>query len=119
AHHLHQGEDEGLFAALMPREELGGEAALARPRHPQRQRAHPRGQLARLVAVAIPLPLLRALVAPRLQLLADLRLEHVVEDALQELGELAMAAEEASQRPLIQGNVVVGSWPSSLARWLS
>jgi hypothetical protein len=100
-HHLHQGKNQGLFAALVARKEVGGEAALAHLGHPQGQGAHACGELARLVAVAIALPLLGLLVALRLQLLTHLRLKHLVEDALQEVGELVIATEEALQRLFI------------------
>jgi hypothetical protein len=53
------------------------------------------------------LPLVRALVALRLDLLADLGFEDLIEDALQELGELMVTGKEALQRLLIQGNLAI------------
>jgi hypothetical protein len=90
-----------LFAALIAGEELGGEATLAHLRHPQGQRADPGGELAGLVPVAVALPLLGPFVALGVQLVAHLCLEHLVENRFEQVGELAIAGEEALQRLLI------------------
>src|SRR5262249_51247941 len=100
---------------LIPREEFRREAAFTHLRHLQGEGADPCRQLTRLIAVAIPLPLVSPLIPLRLQVLADLGVEHLVEHRLQEVGELAFPAEEALQRLRMQGNLVVGHgcplWP--------
>jgi hypothetical protein len=54
------------------------------------------------------LSLVEPFVALRLHPLAHLSFEDLIEDALQELGELVVAGKEAVQRLLIQGTAVLG-----------
>ena len=59
---LHERQDQRLFAALVAREHLGRELPIPYLRNQQGERADPRGELARLVAIAVALPLLAAFV---------------------------------------------------------
>ena len=43
-----------------------------------------------------------------MHLFADLGLEHLIEDALQELGKVAIAAKESLQGLGVQGNLILG-----------
>jgi hypothetical protein len=95
--------------ALVAGKQFGGEGAVAHLGHPQDQPADARRQFPRPVAVAVALPLLGPFVRRRLELLGDLRLEHLVQDRLQELAELILAArEEPLQGLRIKRNLVVG-----------
>ena len=82
--HFHEAEDKGLFAALVPCEYIGREAAVTRLRNLQRQRANTRVELpySRPVAVA------RALVVPFVALGAEvvthLGLQSLAERRLQQ-----------------------------------
>src|SRR5260370_19069025 len=106
--HLHEREHERRFAALVAGEELRGELAVAYLGHPQRELAHSGGELTRTHTVAVPLPLLRTLVALRPQLLAHLRLQHLVQDLLQELGQSRIAGKQALHGRTVNGNLIVG-----------
>jgi len=55
AHHLHQGQHQGLFAALVPRKKFGGESAVPRLGYGQIQGAYPSVERAGFVPVALPL----------------------------------------------------------------
>ncbi len=85
--HLHQRADQRLFAALIAREELGGEGAIPHLRYTHRQRPHPRGELPRLVPVAIPASLGGALIRLRLHVRGPrhLRLQHLGEDLFEQM----------------------------------
>ncbi len=92
---LHEREHQGLFAALVAREQLGRELPVTHLRHLQRECAYPRRQRTGLVAVAIPLPLLAALIGRRLELLGDLGTQHLVQDGFQQPAQLAFAGKQA------------------------
>ena len=63
----------------------------------QGQRAHARRELAWFVAVAVALPLLAALIRLRLQLLAHLRGQDLIQDDLQQAAQLAISSKQALQ----------------------
>ncbi len=113
-HHLHQRQNERLLTPLVPREQLGREGPLAHLGHTEHEPANPCRQPARLIAVAVALPLLGPFVGHGLQLLSDLCLEHLIQDRLQELAELAVTTEELLQGLRIKGNLVAGHGTSSL-----
>jgi hypothetical protein len=113
-HQLHERQNKRLLAALGAREEFGGEGAIAHLGHAQQEASHPRRQPMRLSAIgaiAVALPLRSPLIRRGLQLLGDLRLEHLIHHGLQELPHLVLTTEQPlNSRCKVCGSSVTWYW---------
>jgi len=93
---------------LEAHEEVGAELAFAHLGHAQLQRAHPRGQAARLEPVTVAPPLLGALVAPRLEIVTHLGLQDLLHDPLHQGSQRPIAGEQPGHLILVYGKLIVG-----------
>jgi hypothetical protein len=92
--HLQHRQQHGLFAALVPQEEVGGKGAIPYLGDAYLERTNTRGQAARTCSIPIAGPLVSAFVRFGLQVLGHLSLEHLVEQLLQEGRQLFVVAKE-------------------------
>ena len=83
----HEGRPERVLAAPVALEDVARKAAIARLRHAQDKWADTRGQLALPISIAVALPFFRTFVAVGAEVIAHLRLEHLVEDRLDQLAQ--------------------------------
>src|ERR1051325_11324659 len=81
--HLRQRSDERFFAPLVSFEDLGAETTLSILWDAQRQLPHPRDQRPSVVTTSISLAVRRPLTLLRSQGFVHVRLQHLLDDALQ------------------------------------
>jgi hypothetical protein len=107
-HHLNERDQQRLLTAFEPRKQLRREAAVPNTRDCQEQLADPRRQQALARAVPVALSIAGALIPLSSQVLGDVRLEHLVDDLLEQSADPVVVQKKLLHEVAINGKLIVG-----------
>ena len=116
---LHQSAHQRLLAALVTLEQSGLEGALAIHRDQQLQPPDARVELPRAGTVAVPHALLASLVPLGLQVLADLRIQHTIQDNLHQVAQEARVVDQRLTHPGRQSHTLESSRRLLRSQWVA